>query len=179
MQSLTRPAYTSTQRLLHWITALFVFATIPLAIAMTNVGEGPMMDRLYNLHWSFGFLILFTVLFRLWVRAKNPPAPLPDTIPAIQAKIAHWTHVLLYVLLIAMPIGGWIGKSAYGGAIYIFWIIPMPAIWAHNPAFGERILGMHTAAGIFMTLLLFAHIGAAMMHHFVKKDGIMLRMIRD
>lgn len=174
----TASAYTSTQRLLHWITAALVFATIPLGIAMTNVGQGPLQNRLYELHWSCGFIILFVVIARLALRLAKPPGPLPASVSPGQAKAAHAAHWVLYALLIGMPIGGWIGKSAFGGDIYIFWTIPMPRIWGSDPDFGKRILTMHFAGGVLMTVLVFGHIAMALYHHIVRKDGVLLRMMR-
>jgi cytochrome b561 len=178
MTSATRTAYSSPQRMLHWITALFVFATIPLGIAMVNARPGPTQNMLYELHWSCGFVILALTVIRLAARFANPPAPLPASVPAASAKMAHVVHILLYVLLIGMPIGGWIGKSAFGGDIYVFWLVPIPRIWGDAPDFGKRILQMHFAGGLLMTLLLLGHIGAALFHGIVKKDGVLQRMTR-
>jgi cytochrome b561 len=171
------PAYTVTARTLHWITASLVLFNLPLGLVIANHWGGPLQDPLYNLHRSIGALIIPVILVRFLYRLAHPPAPLPDDIPPLQKRAAGATHWALYALLIAQPFLGWIGTSAYPAPIVVFGLFELPAIWHEDRAFSDRILLVHSLTGLAIACLLAAHIGAALHHHFVRKDSILMRMV--
>ena len=171
------PAYTVTARILHWITASLVLLTLPLGLVIANDWGGPLQDQLYDLHRSIGALIIPIILARVVYRWTHPPAPLPDDIPALQQFAANATHWALYALLIVQPFVGWIGPSAYRAPIVVFGLFELPPIWPEDRAFSDRVLFVHSLIGLTIALLLAAHIGAALHHHFVRRDGILMRMI--
>jgi cytochrome b561 len=166
--------YGLTARLFHWLTAILVLIQIPLGILVANFDLG----ALYNLHKSNGVLILLVVICRLLWRMTHQPPPLSSDIPAIQRLAAHSVHWALYALLIIQPIMGWIATSAYPAPIPFFGLFEMPPIWWADRALSERLFVVHLAIGIVMAGLLAAHIGAALFHHFVRKDGVLDRMLR-
>jgi cytochrome b561 len=171
------PAYTVTARILHWITASLVLLMLPLGLVIANDWGGPLQDQLYDLHRSIGALIIPIVLVRLVYRLRHPPAPLPDDIPALQQLAANATHWALYALLIVQPFVGWIGTSAYRATIVVFGLFELPPIWPEDRGFSDRVLFAHSLIGLTIAVLLAAHIGAALQHHFVRRDGILMRMI--
>jgi cytochrome b561 len=173
----TIPAYTITARILHWVTASLVLFMLPLGLVIANDWGGPLQDQLYDLHRSIGALIIPIILVRLAYRFAHPPAPLPDDIPAIQQLAANATHWALYALLIVQPFVGWIGTSAYRAPIVVFGLFELPPIWPEDRAFSDRVLFLHSLIGLAIAGLLAAHIGAALQHHFVRKDRILWRMI--
>ena len=177
MSENTGQAYTLTARVLHWITAALVLTMIPIGVAMANADFGPWQDTLYHLHRSIGAVLLPLVLGRLLWRLKHPAPPLPADIPAIQQFAAHATHWALYGLLILQAIVGWIATSAYRAPILVFWLFELPPIWREDKAFSDLMFTAHRAIGIAIALLLCAHIGAALFHHFVRKDGVLMRMV--
>lgn len=170
--------YTLTARILHWLTAALVLAMIPIGIAITNVDFGAWQDTLYHLHRSMGAVLLPIMLFRLVWRWTHPVPPLPPDIPAIQQLAAHMTHVALYALLILQAIIGWIATSAYRAPVLVFWLVELPPIWPVDQGFSEKMFGLHRLTGIAIVFLLCAHIGAALFHHFVRKDDILVRMVK-
>jgi cytochrome b561 len=171
------PAYTVTARILHWATASLVLLMLPLGLVIANNWGGPLQDQLYDLHRSIGALIIPIILARVVYRWTHPPAPLPDDIPVLQQLAANATHWALYALLIAQPFVGWIGTSAYRATIVVFGLFELPPIWPEDRAFSDRVLFVHGLIGLTIALLLAAHIGAALHHHFVRRDGILMRMI--
>jgi cytochrome b561 len=171
------PAYTVTARILHWVTASLVLLMLPLGLVIANNWGGPLQDQLYDLHRSIGALIIPIILVRVVYRWTHPPAPLPDDIPALQQLAANATHWALYALLIVQPFVGWIGTSAYRATIIVFGLFELPPIWPEDRAFSDRVLFVHGLIGLTIALLLAAHIGAALQHHFVRRDGILMRMI--
>jgi cytochrome b561 len=171
------PGYTLTARILHWLTAALVLTMIPIGIAMANADFGVAQDTLYDLHRSIGAVLLPLVLCRLLWRVTHPAPPLPADIPALQQMAAHATHWALYALLIAQAMVGWIATSAYRAPINVFWLFELPPIWPVDQPFSEKMFSVHMAIGIAIALLLCAHIGAALYHHFVRKDRVLLRMV--
>jgi cytochrome b561 len=171
------PAYTVTARIFHWVTASLVLFMLPLGLVIANDWGGPLQDQLYDLHRSIGALIIPIILVRVVYRWGHPPLPLPDDIPAIQQLAANATHWALYALVILQPFVGWIGTSAYRAPIVVFGLFELPPIWPEDRAFSDRVLFVHGLIALTIAGLLAAHIGAALHHHFVRKDRILARMI--
>jgi cytochrome b561 len=171
------PAYSLVARALHWITAALVLTSIPIGIVMANIGAGPLQDSLYDLHRSIGAVIIPLILVRLGYRLTHPPLPLPDDIPPIQRFVAHATHWGLYALLILQPLVGWVATSAYRAPIVVFGLFQLPPIWPQDQPFSERLFVVHQLIGLAIACLVAAHIGAALYHHFVRKDRVLMRMI--
>ena len=169
--------YTLTARILHWVTAALVLTMIPIGIVMANADFRQAQDTLYHLHRSIGAVLLPIVLLRLLYRMRHPAPPLPADIPVIQQLAAHVTHWALYALLIVQPLLGWIATSAYRAPIQVFWLFELPPIWPVDQFFSEKIFVAHRLLGIAIVLLLCAHIGAALFHHFVRKDRVLMRMV--
>jgi len=168
--------YSGTARVLHWFTAVLVLTMIPAGITMVNIGPGTLQNTLFDLHRSIGVLLVPVILLRLAYRLGHPPPPLPADIPAVQQFAASFVHVALYALLIVQPIVGWIGTSAFRAQINVFWLFELPPIWPQDRAFSDQVFVVHRAIGYLIVLLLAAHIGAALFHHFVRRNRVLLRM---
>jgi cytochrome b561 len=171
------PGYTLTARLLHWLTAALVLSMVPLGIVIAKEWGGPAQEFLYNLHKSIGAILIPIVLIRLINRLNNPPPPLPSDIPAIQQIAAHATHWALYGLILAQPIVGYIMTSAYPAPVRFFGLFNLPAIWPPNRALSEQLAVVHLYLGLAIAAVAAMHIGAALFHHFVRKDRLLMRMI--
>ena len=150
---------------------------IPLGFVIANEWGRALQEPLYDLHRSVGALIIPLVLLRLIWRRTHPPASLPDDIPEIQRFAAHATHWCLYALLMAQPIIGWIATSAYRAPITVLGWFELPPIWPENRPFSEQMFAVHGLLGTVIAGLVAAHIAAALFHHFVRRDGILLRMM--
>jgi cytochrome b561 len=171
------PAYTRTARVLHWVTATLVLLNLPLGLVIAQNWGGPLQDWLYNLHRSIGALIIPVILVRALYRWSHPPLPLPDDIPASQRFAAESVHRALYALLIVQPFVGWIGTSAYPATIVVFGLFALPPLWWEDRAFSDAVLLLHSLIGLAIAGLVTAHIGGALYHQFVRRDGILTRMI--
>ena len=169
--------YPATSKWLHWLVAACVLTTAPVAIAMIRVGEGPTQDMLYNFHKSLGILILILVILRLVNRLiVGAPAPEPG-IERWQKAASSATHGLLYVLLVAMPIVGYIANSAYGAPTPFFGLFNLPPIVAENKPLSETLFTLHRWSGFLMIVLVLMHIGAALFHHVIRGDNVLRRML--
>src|SRR5215471_8124664 len=173
----TSTAYSLTARTLHWVTATLVLIMLPLGVVIANDWGGALQDPLYNLHRSIGTVIIPLVIVRLGYRLTHPPLPLPDDIPPLQERAARATHWGLYALLIVQPLLGWVATSAYGAPIIVFGLFQLPSIWPQDQPLSERLFPVHQLIGLAITCLAIMHIGAALYHHFIRKDRVLLRMI--
>jgi len=121
--------------------------------------------------------ILALVLLRLLWRMANTTPALPADTPAWERAGAHASHALLYVLMIAMPLMGWVINSAANVPFSIFWLIPLPAIVAPDKHLAELAALAHLSLFIILAAVLVVHVGAALRHHFIKKNNLLVRML--
>jgi cytochrome b561 len=171
------PGYTLTARVLHWTVAALVLLMIPLGTVIANEWGGPAQQFLYNLHKSIGATLLPLVVIRLLYRLTHPAPPLPSDVPAIQQFAAHATHWILYVLILVQPIVGYIMTSAYPAPVPFFGLFNLPSIWPADRALSNQLSVVHLYIGIAIAVVAAVHIGAALFHHFVRKDRVLMRMI--
>lgn len=176
-----RPAaYSGSQKLLHWVIALMVAVLIPVGFYMVRRGAltnfDAMTAQLYTAHKTFGAILLLLMILRIVIRiSRGTPAPEPS-LNRLQIIAAEAVHGLIYLALLAIPILGWLGVSAYGArGLLGGW--ELPALLARNEDLAKVILKYHGYAAIGLVLLLGAHIGAAFLHHVILKDGVVRRML--
>ena len=170
-------AYTVTARTLHWLVAALVLTQVPLGIVIANKLGGPLQEWLYDLHKSFGALLVPLIFVRVIYRLTHTPEPLPKDVPPMQQVAARAMHWTLYTLLILQPMIGWIATSAYPAPVPIFHLFNMPLIWPDNRDLSGQLFTIHRWLGIVIAIVAAGHIGAALHHHFIKKDRILMRMI--
>jgi cytochrome b561 len=169
--------YPATSKLLHWLVAACVLTTAPVAIAMTRIDKGPTQDALYNVHKSLGVLILILMVLRLINRlAAGALAPEPKIEPW-QKIVSSIVHTSLYVLLLAMPVVGYIANSAYGATTPFFGMFELPAIVGTNEALATQLFTLHRWVGWLVVLLVLTHVSAALYHHFIRRDVVLKRML--
>jgi cytochrome b561 len=119
--------YTPVAQALHWLVALLVFLTVPLAWVMVNMpSTAHLAGQLFTLHESIGLTTLIIVAARLIWRARHPAPPLPQSFARwdrLAARVSHW---LLYVILIGMPASGYLMNAAGGYPVGFFWLFDVP-----------------------------------------------------
>lgn len=142
---------------------------------MQGLPLSPQKLELYSYHKWLGVTILLLFLPRLLVRiAKPPPALLPA--PPWQLKLAKITHTLLYILILLVPISGWMMSSAKGFPVVYLGIVPLPDLVGKDKEFGNFLKDVHEALSSGLALLVVLHLGAAVKHHLIDKDGTLHRM---
>ena len=122
-----RNRYSGVSLTFHWLTAALVLAQV-LLITAHEATDGPMSREFVQIHKSVGLTILLLTLARIGWRLANPALPLPDAMPKWQKLVARATHVLFYVVLIAMPLVGWAASSAGGREIEWFGLFQWPLL---------------------------------------------------
>jgi cytochrome b561 len=173
----TANAWGAPAKLLHWTIAALVFAQIALGWMAVSWRLSPAKLDLFVWHKSTGMLILVLMAARIVWRLGNPVPALPKAMAPLERGAARLTHVLLYVLLVATPVTGWIVASASNIPFRMYWLIPVPSIVAPDKATEGFAARVHFSLFIVSSVLLLAHVGAAVRHHFVKRDGVLIRML--
>lgn len=170
-------AYTRTAITLHWLMALLVFVTFPVGVVMHEMALSPDKLRMLSYHKWLGVTVLILVVVRLAWRANHAPAPLHASIPQWQRLAAQGVHVLLYALLFAIPLSGWLMSSAKGFQTVYLGVLPLPDLLAKDKVLGDALSALHQVLNITLLALLVIHIAAALKHQFVDRDGTLARMI--
>jgi cytochrome b561 len=169
--------YPATSKWLHWLIAACVLTTAPVAITMTRISEGANRDMLYNFHKSLGVVILILMTLRLINRlAVGAPIAEPEIQPW-QKVVSAIVHTSFYVLLLAMPIVGYVANSAYGATTPFFGLFEVPAIVDKNEALATQLFTLHRWVGYVLILLVLTHVSAALYHHFIRGDNVLRRML--
>ena len=168
--------YTAVAKVLHWLTALLVLGMIGLGLWM--VGLPISLAKLYAYAWHkwIGLTVLALSVLRLAWRVYRPPPALPDTITRWERAVAPWSHGLLLVLLLALPVSGWLMSSAGGVSVVWFGILPLPDLVPRDLALFERLRTLHHWLAWTLMALLTLHLLAVLRHDVLRHDGIFRRM---
>ena len=179
----TPPSYDRRARALHWATAVLVLMLALTGVPMTReLAPESWLSRLraplplYDLHKTMGLLVLLLTLVRLASRVLRGTPPADPTLPGWQHRIAEFVHGWIYLLLVLVPMLGWLGISLYP-ATKLFGVVTVPALAAPDRALSAGVLLAHVVAAFTLLALAGLHIAAALHHHFVRRDGLIRRML--
>lgn len=164
-------------QLLHWLTLVLLVWISWVGLTMVDLPRTPRAIEVYALHKSLGLTLLAVVAIRLgWRVYAGAPAHLAST-PGWQHRIATLTHFALYVLMIALPLSGWLLNSAAGYPLQWFELFNLPALSARNDELHELSEELHEAGFWVLVALVAAHAGAALYHHLFQHDTTLTRML--
>lgn len=169
--------YTRTAISLHWLVALGLIGTFALGFYMHDLPLSPNKLKLYSWHKWAGVSMLLLVLFRLAWRATHAAPALPASMSAMARLAANAAHWLLYGLMLAIPLSGWLMSSAQGFQVVWFGVLPLPDLVAKDAALGSLLKDTHVVLNYTLLLAVVGHVGAALQHHFIKKDTVLTRML--
>ena len=186
----TNTAWGWPARLIHWVMALMIFAMLIFGTIMANTTDLIQQFEMVQSHKSVGFTVFVLAILRVIWRFSSPRTPtLPDHMPRWQVAASHASHHLLYVLIIVIPLSGWLmvtssplnDEGAYPMQVrnMVWGLFEMPDLFATgNQALSEAFGLAHWVFTRLLMLILAVHILAALKHHFVDRDTILRRMIR-
>jgi len=165
-------------RRVHWLIAILAAIAIALAWSITGAPRhSGVRDRLIELHGSVGLVILVLMLFWMGWRLRHKSPPLRPLLSGLEALLARATHVALLALLVAMPLTGYIALSAAGRVVTLLGVIPIPTLVSANPSVARAAMALHLIGEFLIYGLVALHVGAALMHGFLRRDGILERML--
>lgn len=171
----TQTSYGSVAKFFHAVIALLVIAMLVFGFFLEDVPKD-YQGFAYNVHKLTGIAILFLMVLRLmWALVNPKPVAAAGTKPW-ERSLEKAVHFLLYFLVILMPLAGWVGSAAAGrpphlGSFEFNLLIPV------NEALSSAAFVMHGQTAFFLIALISLHVLAALFHHFVKKDNILMRMM--
>jgi cytochrome b561 len=164
---------------LHWIIACLVIFMLTLGILLDSI-PAVYQSWFYNLHKSFGILILILACIRLVWRLFNK-LPAPPQAPAWESALARFSHGAFYFLLIATPVVGWAMSSSYNHPPNVFWLVKvyLPGIPIANHQLGHMLENIHGFFAYSLLWLAVLHIVGALKHHLINKNNILRRMLNS
>lgn len=179
-----RPRYGLAQRALHWIVAALVAGAFAGGQVIEEYGfEGlvaafgqDLTNAIYAGHKSAGVLVLCLMALRLAVRLSGGKPAYDPPLPDWQRRAGDSAHAALYALLFAMPVLGWLATGAGGFPVQVF-SLQLPPILAKDAELSKTLYELHGLVGSLIALIVVVHVGAAIWHGLVRKDGVFSRMV--
>ena len=173
-----QPRYTRTAIFLHWLVLALLIAQYAIAWTMPHIGRNTPVTTLIGLHFSIGVLILGVIVVRLiWRVIHGEPTP-ESGVPAWQISSARVIHWMLYLLLLVVPVLGWINASYRGMPVAFFGLVQMPQLVATHDAAWRWTGDIHTLIAEYAILPLAGlHVAAALYHYFIRRDRVLQRML--
>ena len=164
--------------IMHWLTLLLligVYATIELRGIFPK--EDPLYAAMKSWHFMLGLGVLFLTVLRLAMRAiwRQLPAIEPAA-PPLQEMLSKLVHLMLYVILLGLPLAGWLILSAAGKPIPFFGL-ELPPLIGINKELGKQIKEVHETVANIGYGLIGLHALAALYHHYIVKDNALTRML--
>lgn len=161
---------------LHWTVVALIIVQVSLALIADDLPRGVEKLALISRHKSFGITILALVILRIVWRLLNTPPPLPP-LPRwqhIAARVSHWG---MYVLLLAMPLSGWMMSSSANYPVSWFGLAQIPDLVAPSRPLNELMYDLHETFAVMLLTLIAVHVAAALKHQFWDRDGLLWRML--
>ncbi|HQT00811.1 MAG: cytochrome b [Hydrogenophilales bacterium 16-64-46] len=168
--------YTAPAVVLHWLIAGLIFIAFPLGVYMSDLPLSPTRLQLYSYHKWIGISVLLLVGLRIVWRLTHRPPALPDDLPRWQRAASHAVHGLLYLLILAVPLTGWLMSSAKGFQTVWFGVLPLPDLVEKNRELGQVLGNAHQFLNYLLLALVILHVVAALKHHFHERRPFLQRM---
>jgi cytochrome b561 len=166
--------------LLHWAMALVLLSLVGLGlymVALPDVGYDQVKITLILVHKSVGMIALGLALARICWRAFNALPPLAGALRAWQQLAARVVHLCFYALMVLLPLTGWLMSSAGGYPVPVFGWFNLPDLIGQDPRLFEALIVLHRWLADALLALAALHAGAALDHHFRRRDDTLSRML--
>lgn len=177
----TRERYGPVAVAFHWLVAVLVVGLLALGLYMARLPDAGFDKKkivLILYHKEYGILVLLLVAARIAWRSRGP-LPWLEKAPAWQKLAARFVHLWLYALLIALPLTGWLMSSAASLPVSFFGLGYLPDLLPHDDYLFHAFIAIHKWLAYTLIALLAVHAGAALWHHYVKRDATLKKMLPD
>lgn len=171
------PTYGALHRALHWTTAALIVVLLPVGWYMVDLDFSDWKLTVYTLHESFGVIVFTLTGVRLVWRLLHPVEPEAGLTP-LERTVSRAVHLAMYGLMFAIPLTGWIGTSAFGFPVKWMFLFTIPSPVAKDDALGRLFLDAHGWLALAFAALVALHVAGVLYHVFLKKDGVLARMVR-
>ena len=170
-------AYGSVAIALHWLVALLIVGSFIVGTYMVDLDLSPWKLKVYSWHKWIGVTIFLLVAARLAWRLTHRVPAAPVAMPAWQRHASAISHSLLYLLMVAIPVSGWVMSSAAGIPVVYFGVLRLPDLVAKNKELFEFMKTVHYVLNYTLFAVVLLHVAAALKHHYVDRDGVLARML--
>jgi cytochrome b561 len=160
---------------LHWLIAILIIGMLTVGLYMKSLPKSPIKFQLYDLHKAVGIVVLTLVIVRILWRFINITPAL--VMPLWERIAARASHYLLYIIMLAMPMSGWLMNSAADYPVSFFGLFTLPKLILPNETAYTIFNTAHTWLAYSLIGLIILHVAAALKHHFWDNDDILRRMI--
>lgn len=171
-----RLEYGPIAKTLHWLVVALLAIQYPIGWLMPDIHGGMKPGDAMTFHVSFGITILVLIVLRMIWRLTHPVAP-EKSLPRWQRLSAEGVHWLLYALVFATTLTGWLFASFRGWSISLFFAAPLPMLASASPSSVSAIDGWHQAMEWALLVAIGIHVATAMVHMFIYRDRVMQRML--
>jgi cytochrome b561 len=170
--------YTKTAMSLHWLMALLIVAAFILGLVMTSMaGFSVAKLRYFSWHKWMGVTVFGLAVLRVLWRTFHTPPPHAAHMPKWQNQTANAVHLLLYVLIFAVPLSGYLYTLSAGVPVVYFGVWQMPVFMAPDAAWKPILRSLHYWLDMALATIVIAHAAAALKHHFFDRDDVLKRML--
>lgn len=171
-------AYDPVTRRVHWANAILAVVTILLAWCLVDAPRHDgLRALLLTLHASCGIAILGLMLFWAGWRLRHAAPLPPPTLRRLEAALARTTHVAIFCLFVAMPVTGYLSLAAAGKPVNLFGLVAIPPLVAQSWRLSQAAIALHLLGEFLIYVLVALHIAAALLHGFIRRDGVLERML--
>jgi cytochrome b561 len=171
-----RLQYGTTAKVFHWLVLALLLVQYPIGWLMPDIHRGMTPGAAMTFHVSIGIVILLLIVLRFAWRLAHPVAP-ESSLPPWQRLSSEVVHWLLYALVLATTVTGWLFASFRGWSMSFFYLAPLPMLASENAAAGKAFDGLHQAMEWTLLAAIGIHVAAALVHIFIYRDRIMQRML--
>lgn len=169
--------YTNIAIGLHWLMAILLIGMFGFGLYMTDLPLSPSKLQLYAWHKWLGVTAFLLIIFRLVWRITHQPPELTHNNSRLLSLAAQAMHSILYFLMFAIPISGWLMSSAKGFQTVYFGILPLPDLLSKDKELGDILKTLHETLNYLFIVLVIAHCAAALKHHFIDKDAVLSKIL--
>ncbi|MBN8512501.1 MAG: cytochrome b [Rickettsiales bacterium] len=174
----TDQTYGLIARIFHWLVALLIITLLIVGFYMTSLEPTEDKFKIYGMHKAFGLTVFVLILLRTLWRITNKYVQPPPDLPEVLKIAAVSGHLLLYVLMLVMPTSGMLMSLFGGHPISYFGLFTIDA-FEKNAELAATFKNTHETTAWILVILISAHILAAIYHHFIRKDNVLLRMLKQ
>jgi len=160
----------------HWLTVLLIIAAYVLATILEDMTLSPLKLKLYSWHKWVGITVLFLLPLRLLFRFLEPLDHRAG-LTALEVKASAAVHGVIYLLLIAVPMFGWLHSSSAGFPVVWLGVLPLPDLVGKDKALADVFKELHEGSVNLLIALVVLHAAAALYHHHIRRDGVLARMV--
>jgi cytochrome b561 len=173
-----QPSYGATAKVFHWLIVALLMVQYTIGWLMPDIHPGTKPGDAMMFHVSFGIMILVFIVIRFFWRITHPVAP-KRSLPVWQRLTSEAVHWLLYALVLATTLSGWLLASQRGWSISLFFLVPLPMLTSQSSPIAGSIGEWHGAMEWALLVVIGVHVAAAVAHIYIYRDGIMQRMLPE